>query len=147
MRWCRGRNRDLLGQLFGVSVSCAWLGGLPLAGKGRRCLRLLLSLSDAPGRSTPWGGIGGRITIGTCCRTRKPWPTGFEAGTFRALLLAAKSWEDTPAEVEARFMLGSAPEAIPARLAAAREVLDRGFGEITGWFRDKGPEWVQRYGG
>jgi hypothetical protein len=65
---------------------------------------------------------------------------------LRALLLAAKSWEETPAEVEARLMLGSAPEAIPGRLAAARGVLDRGFGEIAGWFRDKGPEWVQRYG-
>ena len=65
---------------------------------------------------------------------------------LRALLLAAKSWEETPAEVEARLMLGSAPEAFPGRLAAARRVLDRGFGEIAGWFRDQGPEWVQRYG-
>jgi hypothetical protein len=62
------------------------------------------------------------------------------------LLLAAKTWEEAPAEVEARLMLGTAPEVIPARLAAARRLLDRGFGEIAGWFRDKGPEWVQRYG-
>jgi hypothetical protein len=66
---------------------------------------------------------------------------------LRALLIAAKSWEETPAEVEARLMVGSNPETIPARLAAARRVLDRGFGEIAGWLRDKGPEWVQRYGG
>jgi hypothetical protein len=43
-------------------------------------------------------------------------------------------------------MVGSAPETIPARLAAARRMLDRGFGEIAAWFRDQGPEWVQRYG-
>ena len=57
-----------------------------------------------------------------------------------------KTWEEAPAEVEARLMLGSAPEALPGRLAAARQVLDRGFREIAGWLRDKGPEWVQGYG-
>jgi hypothetical protein len=66
---------------------------------------------------------------------------------LRALLLAAKDWEETPAAVEARLMLGSAPEAFTGRLAAARGLLDRGFGEIAGWLRDQGPEWVQRYGG
>jgi hypothetical protein len=64
---------------------------------------------------------------------------------LRALLLAVKTWEDTPEEVEARLMLGSAPEALPAGLSAARRVLDRGFREIAGWFRDQGPEWVQDY--
>jgi hypothetical protein len=67
-------------------------------------------------------------------------------GDLRALLLAAKTWEDTPAEVEARLMVGASPEAFPARLLQAREVLGRGFREIAGWFRDQGPEWVQRYG-
>jgi len=42
-------------------------------------------------------------------------------------------------------MVGSFPEAIPARLTAARRVLDRGFGEIAGWLRDQGPEWVRVY--
>jgi hypothetical protein len=42
-------------------------------------------------------------------------------------------------------MVGSAPEGIPTRLAAARRVLDQGFGEIAGWFRDKGPEWIKGY--
>ena len=65
---------------------------------------------------------------------------------LRALLLAVKTWEDTPAEVEARLMLGSSPEAAPTRLREARELLDRGFREIAGWFRDQGTEWVQRYG-
>jgi hypothetical protein len=64
---------------------------------------------------------------------------------LRALLLAAKTWEDTPAEVEARLMVGASPEAFPARLREARAVLDRGFREIAGWFRDKGPEWVLAY--
>jgi hypothetical protein len=64
---------------------------------------------------------------------------------LRALALAVKTWEDAPAEVEARLMVGVSPEALPARLAAARQVLDRGFGEIAGWFRDQGPEWVLAY--
>jgi hypothetical protein len=48
--------------------------------------------------------------------------------------------------VEARLMLGSTPEAVAARQAAARRVLDRGFHEIAGWLKDQGAEWVQRYG-
>ena len=39
---------------------------------------------------------------------------------LRALLLAVKTWEDAPAEVEARLMLGSSPEAFPARFLQAR---------------------------
>ena len=66
-------------------------------------------------------------------------------GDLRALLLAAKTWEEAPAEMEARLMLGADPEALPARLREARAVLDRGFGEIAGWLRDKGPEWVRAY--
>jgi hypothetical protein len=65
---------------------------------------------------------------------------------LRALLVAVKTWEDAPAEVEARLIVGSALEALPASLAAARRVLDRGFREIAGWLRDKGPEWVKGYG-
>jgi hypothetical protein len=65
---------------------------------------------------------------------------------LRALLVAVKTWGDAPEEVEARLMVGSAPEALPARLLQAREVLDRGFREIAGWLRDQGPEWVKGYG-
>jgi hypothetical protein len=65
---------------------------------------------------------------------------------LRALLVALRTWEAAPAEMEARLMVGSAPEALPARLTAARRVLDRGFGEIAAWLRDQGPEWVKGYG-
>jgi hypothetical protein len=65
---------------------------------------------------------------------------------LRALLVAVKTWEESPEEMEARLMLGVDPEALPARLAAARQVLDRGFGETAGWLRDQGPEWVKGYG-
>lgn len=65
---------------------------------------------------------------------------------LRALLLAVKTWEDAPEDVEARLTLGASPEALPVRLAAARQVLDRGFREIADWFRDQEPEWVKSYG-
>jgi hypothetical protein len=65
---------------------------------------------------------------------------------LRALLVAVQTWEEAPAEIEARLLLGAAPGAFPARLAAARRVLDRGFREIAGWLRDQGPERVQGYG-
>jgi hypothetical protein len=65
---------------------------------------------------------------------------------LRALLVAVKTWAEAPAEIEARLMLGAAPAALPARLDAARRVLDRGFREIAGWLGDKGLAWVQEYG-
>jgi hypothetical protein len=65
---------------------------------------------------------------------------------LRALLLAVQTWAEAPAEIEARLMLGAAPEILPARLAAARRVLDRGFREIAGWLGDKEMEWVQGHG-
>ncbi|MGO9579592.1 MAG: hypothetical protein ACLP2P_09290 [Desulfobaccales bacterium] len=67
-------------------------------------------------------------------------------GDLRALLAAVRTWEEAPAEVEARLVAGAGPETLAASLAGARGVLDRGFGEIAGWLRDKGPEWVRGYG-
>ena len=43
-------------------------------------------------------------------------------------------------------MVGAAPETLPARLAAARRVLDRGFREIAGWLRGQGAGWVEGQG-
>ena len=66
---------------------------------------------------------------------------------LRALLLALKTWEETPEELEARLWLGETPAEIRARQPQARAVLGAGFEEMARFFRDKGPEWVQAYGG
>jgi hypothetical protein len=143
----RCRNRDLLGQLFGASLSCArpvvsrWQGrAIGACGYCYPCLMrraALHTLGWDRGKDYGRDVLSEPETLAHRVRGRD----------LRALLLAAKSWEETPAEVEARLMLGSTPEAVTARLASAHRVLDRGFGEITGWLRDQGPEWVRGYGG
>jgi 7-cyano-7-deazaguanine synthase in queuosine biosynthesis len=141
----RSRNRDLLGQLFGASLSCArpvvsrWQGRAAMAcGYCYPCLMRRAAL-----HSLGWdrGEDYGRDVLSD----PEALNHRVRGRDLRALLLAAKSWEETPAAVEARLMLGSTPEAVAARLAAARRVLDRGFHEIAGWLKDQGSEWVGRY--
>jgi hypothetical protein len=141
----RCRNRDLLGQLFGESVSCArpvvsrWQGGK--AGSCGYCYPCLMRRAAL--HTLGWDrGEAYQRDVWAEPETLMHRVRGRD---LRALLLAVKTWEDAPAEVEARLMLGASPEALPARLREARAVLDRGFGEIAGWFRDKGPEWVLAY--
>jgi hypothetical protein len=141
----RCRNRDLLGQLFGESVSCArpvvsrWQGGK--AGSCGYCYPCLMRRAAL--HTLGWDrGEAYQRDVWAEPETLTHRVRGRD---LRALLLAVKTWEDAPAEVEARLMLGASPEALPARLREARAVLDRGFGEIAGWFRDKGPEWVLAY--
>jgi hypothetical protein len=57
------------------------------------------------------------------------------------------TWKESPAEVEARLMLGSSPEAMPGRFRAARDLLARGFKEIGNFFRARESAWVQEYWG
>lgn len=141
----RSRNRDLLGQLFGASVSCArpvvsrWQGSKASScGYCYPCLMrraALHTLGWDRGENYGRDVLSDPEILGHRVRGRD----------LRALLLAAKTWEVAPAGMEARLIVGAAPEAIPARLAAARRVLDRGFGEIAAWLRDQGPEWVRVY--
>jgi len=141
----RSRNRDLLGKLFGASLSCArpvvsrWQGrAIGACGYCYPCLMrraALHSLGWDRGEDYGRDVLSDPDTLAHRVRGRD----------LRALLLAAKSWEEIPAEVEARLMLGSAPEALPAQFLRARALLDRGFGEIAAWLRDQGPEWVQAY--
>jgi 7-cyano-7-deazaguanine synthase in queuosine biosynthesis len=139
-------NRDLLGQLFRESVSCArpvvsrWQGGK--AGSCGYCYPCLMrraalhTLGWDRGEDYRRDALSDPETLAHRVRGRD----------LRALLLAVSTWEESPAEIEARLMLAVDPEALPALLAAARQVLDRGFGEIAGWLRDQGPEWAQGYG-
>ena len=141
VRGCR--NRDLLKQLFGMSLSCArpvvsrWQGGA--AGACGYCYPCLMRRAALHTLGWDRGGDYRRDVLSDpealAHRVR-----GLD---LRALLLAVQTWEEAPAEVEARLMLGVDPETLPARLAAAHRVLDRGFREIAGWLRDQGPEWIK----
>jgi 7-cyano-7-deazaguanine synthase in queuosine biosynthesis len=142
----RCRHRELLGQLFGGSVSCA----RPVVSRWQRapagscgycypCLmrRAALNVLGWDRGKDYWRDVLTEPSI-LAHRVR--------GRDLRALLLAAKTWEETPADVEARLMLGASTETVAARFLEAHRVLDRGFREISGFFRDKGPEWVQEYG-
>ncbi|MFA4902944.1 MAG: Qat anti-phage system QueC-like protein QatC [Desulfobaccales bacterium] len=139
------RNRELLERLFRLSVSCArpvvsrWQGGA--AGSCGYCYPCLMRRIALHALGWDRGEDYRRDVLADpdilAHRVR--------GGDLRALLLAVKAWEETPADVEARLMLGGTPEALVARLPLARQVLARGFQEITGWLRDKGPGWVQAY--
>jgi 7-cyano-7-deazaguanine synthase in queuosine biosynthesis len=136
------RNRDLLGQLFGMSLSCSrpvvsrWQGGV--AGACGYCYPCLMRRAALHTVGWDRGGDYRRDVFA------EPGPLAHRVRgrDLRALLLAVNTWENAPAEVAARLMVDSTPEALPARLAAARQVLNRGFREIAQWFRDQGPEWV-----
>ena len=77
----RCRNRDLLEQLFGASVSCARPVVSRWQGSEGRFLRLLLSLPDAPGRAPhPGVGSGRGLRAGRAGGTGDPGPPGSGPG-------------------------------------------------------------------
>lgn len=64
---------------------------------------------------------------------------------LRALLLALKTWEESPREVEGRVYWGE-PESGPARkYLETRQLLAAGFKEIGDFFREKGPGLLKAY--
>jgi 7-cyano-7-deazaguanine synthase in queuosine biosynthesis len=142
----RSRHPELLSRLFRLSVSCArpvvsrWQKGA--AGACGYCYPCLMRRAALHTRG--WDdGAHYRRDVFAEPDTLTHRVRGRD---LRALLVALRTWEADPAEVEARLMVGAAPESLPARLAAARRVLDRGFGEIAAWLRDQGPAWVREYG-
>lgn len=143
VRGCR--NRELLKELFRLSVSCArpvvsrWQGGP--AGACGYCYPCLMRRAalHSPGWDRGEDYLRDVLTDPDILAHR------VRGGDLRALLLAVKTWEETPAEVEARLRLGVSPEVLTARFPQARQVLARGVQEIAKWLRDKGPEWVQNY--
>jgi hypothetical protein len=65
---------------------------------------------------------------------------------LRSLLIALKTWEESPQELEARLYLGEPGPDLPQRVAAARQNLTAGFEELGQFFQDKGKEWIKSYG-
>jgi 7-cyano-7-deazaguanine synthase in queuosine biosynthesis len=139
------RNRELLERLFRLSVSCArpvvsrWQGGP--AGACGYCYPCLM-------RRAALHALGldrGEDYLRDVLADPEILNHRVRGGDLRALLLAVKTWEEVPDDVAARLMLGVSPEVLPVRFLQARQVLARGFEEIAGWLREKGPGWVQAY--
>jgi len=143
LRGCR--NRELLAGLFRLSVSCArpvvsrWQGS-PAGSCGYcyPCLMRRIALHSM-------GWDRGEDYLRDVLTDPEFLAHRARGQDLRALLLAVKTWEEIPAEVEARLMLGATPETLAARFPKARKVMAKGFQEIAGWLRDKGPKWVQAY--
>jgi 7-cyano-7-deazaguanine synthase in queuosine biosynthesis len=141
----RCQNRGLLKQLFRQSVSCArpvvsrWSGGP--AGSCGYCYPCLMRRAAL--HALGWDR--GEDYLRDVLTEPEILSHRIRGGDLRALLLAVQTWEETPEEVEARLMLSVSPEALATRFIQARQVLAQGFQEVTGWLRDKGPEWVQNY--
>jgi 7-cyano-7-deazaguanine synthase in queuosine biosynthesis len=139
------RNPKLLERLFRLSVSCArpvvsrWQGGA--AGSCGYCYPCLMRRAALHALGWDRGEDYRRDVLADpdilAHRVR--------GGDLRALLLAVKTWEEIPEDMEARLMLGASPEALAKRLPQARQVLVKGFREIAAWLRNKGPGWVQAY--
>ena len=143
----RCHNPDLLQRLFPRTISCSrpvvsrWQGRP--AGACGYCYPCLLrraalhTLGWDRGDDYLLDVLAGPETLRHRVRGRD----------LRALLLALKTWEETPVELAARLWLGGAPEQLAARSHQARGVLARGFGEIGRFFREKGPGWLWAYAG
>jgi 7-cyano-7-deazaguanine synthase in queuosine biosynthesis len=139
------RNRALLNRLFGISVSCArpvvsrWQGGsVGACGYCYPCLMRRAALHASGwdrGEDYRRDVLADPEILGHRTRGRD----------VRALLLAVKTWEEFPVQIKARLILGFAPESLATRVLQADQVLGRGFQEITGWLREKGPAWLQAY--
>lgn len=138
-------NRELLERLFRQSVSCArpvvsrWQG--EPAGACGYCYPCLMRRAAL--HALRWDrGEDYRRDVLTDPGILSHRVRG---GDLRALLLAVRTWEETPEDMTARLMLGVSPETLAARVSQARDVLGNGFQEIAGWLRAKGPKWVQDY--
>ncbi|MGP8049103.1 MAG: Qat anti-phage system QueC-like protein QatC [Desulfobaccales bacterium] len=141
------RNPGLLHALFRQTVSCArpvasrWQGRP--AGSCGCCYPCLMRRAAL--NRLGWDA-GGDYLLDVLAE-RESLRHRTRGQDLRALVLAVKTWEESPAEILARLWLGESPEAAAARDAPARAVLTEGFREIGQFFRDKGPEWIKDYGG
>ena len=140
------RNPDLLKKLFPQSVSCS----RPVVSRWQRrpagscgyCYPCLMRRAAL--HRLGWdNGEGYLLDVLAAPETLRHRTRGRD---LRALLLAVKTWEESPTEIMARLWLGETPAEVAARSAPAQAVLTKGFQEIGEFFRDKGPEWVKAYG-
>ncbi len=141
----QSRNPDLLKKLFPQTVSCS----RPVVSRWQRrpagscgyCYPCLMRRAAL--HRLGWdNGEDYLLDVLAAPETLRHRTRGRD---LRALLLALKTWEESPQEIQARLYLGETPAAVAARSGPARAVLAKGFQEIGEFFRDKAPEWVKAY--
>jgi 7-cyano-7-deazaguanine synthase in queuosine biosynthesis len=141
------RQRDLLQRLYRQSLSCS----RPVVARWRRqpagacgyCYPCLMRRAAL--HSLGWDdGADYRLDVLAEPESLRHRIRGRD---LRALLLAVKTWEDSPEEIASRLWLAGPPEQLAAASRQAREVMERGFRELGRFFRDKEPEWVRAYAG
>jgi 7-cyano-7-deazaguanine synthase in queuosine biosynthesis len=139
------RHPELLWQLAGHSSSCARPVASRWRGKGGGecgyCYPCLLRraalhrLGRDRGEDYLLDALAGKETLVHRVKGRD----------LRALLLALKTWEEAPREVEARIHWGEPGPDSPGKHAATRQLLASGFQEIGRFFQDKGPHLLEAY--
>jgi 7-cyano-7-deazaguanine synthase in queuosine biosynthesis len=139
------RNRRLLKELYPLTISCA----RPEVGRWQ-------------GRATAACGYCYPCFIRRAALHRLGWDDAkdyrvealadpeivrrrTQGRDLRALLFALKTWEATPAEIEARLWLTREMGNLPEFLAEAQGVLKSGFQEIAHFLRDKGGKQLAAY--
>jgi hypothetical protein len=139
------RNRELLEKLARQSSSCA----RPVASRWRRraggecgyCYPCLLRraalhrLGRDRGEDYLLDVLAGTETLRHRVRGRD----------LRALLLALKTWEKSPGEVESRVHWGEPGPGWARKYTETRKLLAAGFKEIGQFFQDKGPDSLKAY--
>jgi hypothetical protein len=139
------RHRELLAELYNMSVSCArpvasrWRGrGEGSCGYCYPCL-----LRRAALHRLGWDrGQDYLLDVLAAPETLRHPTRGRD---LRALLLALGTWEESPRELMNRVYLGESAAEAAQVYALARPLLNAGFQEIGQFFRDKGPEWIKAY--
>jgi hypothetical protein len=141
----RCRDRALLQELAPLSVSCA----RPVASRWRRqapgacgcCYPCLLRRAAL----NPLGWDRGKDYLVDVLAAPEHLSHPTRGRDLRALLLALKTWQEAPRELEARLWLGETAQEAAQLYPRARTVLTAGFRELAQFFADKGPEWVKNY--
>jgi hypothetical protein len=139
------RNPGLLKELFARTLSCSrpvvarWQRG-PAGACGYCCLMRRAALNRL-------GWDDGGQYLSDIMSDREILGHRVRGRDLRALLLAVKTWEESPSEILTRLWLGETPAEAAARLAPAQAVIAKGFEEIGAFFREKGPEWIKDYEG
>jgi 7-cyano-7-deazaguanine synthase in queuosine biosynthesis len=143
----QSRNRELLKKLFPSTISCArpvasrWQG--QAGGSCGYCYPCLLRRAAL----NRLGWDRGEDYLLDILAAPESLSHRIRGRDLRALLLAVKTWEESPQDLEARLWLGESGSEVAQGYAGARPLLSAGFQEIAQFFREKGPDWIKSYGG
>ena len=141
----RCRDQGLLGNLYPLTLSCArpvaarWRGqGGGACGYCYPCLLRRVALHSL-------GWDRGEDYLLDILASPKTLTHRSRGRDLRAVLLALRTWEESPQEVAARVHRGALSADLAIRNAQAQSLLHTGFQEIGRFLEDKGPEWIKAY--